>query len=39
MAADPTHRHERTHTAYGCPGFIPFQVCDDCGKSLAGTDR
>jgi hypothetical protein len=30
-AADPEHRHARTHTAYGCPGFVPFQVCDDCG--------
>lgn len=32
--ADPNHRHERTHTAYACPGFVPFQVCDDCGQRV-----
>ena len=34
IAADPAHVHERTHTAYACPGFRPFQVCDDCGQSV-----
>jgi hypothetical protein len=30
-AADPEHVHGPTHTAYACPGFVPFQVCDVCG--------
>ena len=34
VRADPAHTHERTHTAYACPGFRPFQVCDDCGESV-----
>lgn len=31
VAADPEHVHGPTHTAYACPGFVPFQVCDACG--------
>jgi hypothetical protein len=31
LKADPTHVHSATHTAYACPGFRPFEVCDDCG--------
>lgn len=34
IAADPTHVHGSTHTAYGCPGFVPFQVCDECGSTV-----
>jgi len=34
LAADPTHVHGSTHTAYACPGFVPFQVCDACGTKV-----
>lgn len=35
IAADPAHVHGTTHTAYACPGFIPFQVCDECGSTVS----
>jgi len=35
IAADPTHVHGTTHTAYACPGFVAIQVCDDCGTTVA----
>jgi hypothetical protein len=31
LQADPAHVHGPFHTAYACPGFVPFQVCDACG--------
>ena len=34
LRADPTHVHGPTHTAYACPGFVPFQVCDACGRPV-----
>ena len=34
IAADPLHVHGGTHTAYACPGFRPFQVCDECGATV-----
>jgi hypothetical protein len=34
LQADPAHVHGPTHTAYACPGFIPFQVCDACGARV-----
>jgi hypothetical protein len=34
IAADPAHVHGLTHTAYACPGFVPFQVCDECGSKV-----
>lgn len=35
IAADPNHVHGSSHTAYACPGFVPFQVCDECGATVA----
>ena len=34
LQADPNHVHGTRHTAYACPGFIPFQVCDECGAKV-----
>lgn len=34
IAADPSHVHGATHTAYACPGFIPMQMCDECGERV-----
>jgi hypothetical protein len=34
IAADPAHVHGSTSTAYACPGFIPIQLCDECGSPV-----
>lgn len=34
VRADPAHVHGPLHTAYACPGFVPYQVCDDCGATV-----
>jgi hypothetical protein len=34
LAADPSHVHGKTHTAYACPGFVPIQLCDECGTPV-----
>jgi hypothetical protein len=34
LRADPKHIHGPTHTAYACPGFVPFRVCDVCGATV-----
>ena len=35
IAADPSHVHGSTHTAYACPGWVPIQLCDECGREVS----
>lgn len=39
IAADPTHLHGSTHTAYACPGWKPIQLCDECGSVVEPKDE